>query len=364
MATTAESTLRSTLTKMRTRIAHLREHGERLSEQDTKTALINPVLAALGWRLDEFSEVRQEYRAKPQDNPVDYALLDFGRPCLFIEAKALGVALDRKCASQVVGYASTVGVDWCLLTNGDQYRLYKAHASVDVDEKLLRSVRLSDPDDEACSVGTLALIARDAMCPPDLERLWKSQFVDRRVQATLDRLFGPEIEPLARLVRKHAGELTATEVRESLQRAQVHVHFPVMTLKPSGVASPTATPFPQASSVSGEGDPALPSTGHEVRLKDLIDAGLVESPLVLQKLYKGVLLEAVVGPDGLVEFDGQSYESLSAAAGMARKSIVGAPPGRQYPATNGWEFWRCQDGAGESCSVGRLRQRYLEQQAQ
>lgn len=364
MAPTVEGTLRSTIAKMNARIAELRERGERLSEQDTKAALINPVLAALGWRLDEFSEVRQEYRAKPQDNPVDYALLDFGKPCLFIEAKALGVSLDRKCASQVVGYASTVGVDWCLLTNGDQYRLYKAHASVDVDEKLLRSVRLSDPEEEASSLETLALLARDAMCPPDLERLWKSQFVDRRVQATLERLFGPEIEPLVRLVRKHAGELTTAEVRESLQRAQVQVHFPVMALQPPAVAQASVTSISQTTSPDDEGEPSPPSTGHEVRLKDLVDAGILEPPFRLVKLYKGVLLEAVVRADGLVDFDGQAYESLSTAAGMARRSVVGAPPGRPYPATNGWKFWRCQDATGESCQVDRLRQQYLEQQAQ
>lgn len=359
MATTVESTLQSTLAKMRTRIAHLRENGERLSEQDTKTALINPVLSALGWRLDEFSEVRQEYRAKPQDNPVDYALLDFGKPCLFIEAKALGVSLDRKCASQVVGYASTVGVDWCLLTNGDQYCLYKAHASVDVDEKLLRSVHLSDPEEEACSLETLALIARDAMCPPDLERLWKSQFVDRRVQATLERLFGEEVEPLARLVRRHSAELTVAEVRESLQRAKVDVHFPVMALQPPS-GTPAIVGQISMTTRADTKEPSPPSAGHEVRVKDLIAAGLLEPPLVLQRLYKGVLLEAVVRADGLVEFEGQSYESLSTAAGMARKSVVGAPPGRPYPATNGWKFWRCQDAAGQSCMVAQLRQRYLE----
>jgi type I site-specific restriction endonuclease len=126
--------------------------------QDTKAILIDPVLAALGWRLDELGDVRREYRAKPQDNPVDYALLVFAQPRLFVEAKALSTSLDRKCASQVLGYASVVGVGWCLLTNGDEYRLCNSHAKVDVDEKLLRTVRLSDPAQAELCIETLELI--------------------------------------------------------------------------------------------------------------------------------------------------------------------------------------------------------------
>ena len=226
MTAKAHSVLRETLAKARVRIEELRGRGDRVSEQDTKAILIEPILAALGWRLDELDEVRREYRATGQDNPVDYALLDFGQPRLFVEAKALGVSLDRKCASQVLGYAAVVGVGWCLLTNGDEYRLYNSHAKVDVDEKLLRAVRLSDPEQSAVCLETLTLIARDAMRDSGLDVLWKSQFVDRRVKATLEGLFCDDDGALARLVRKHSSELGLAEVRESLRRARVQVAFP------------------------------------------------------------------------------------------------------------------------------------------
>jgi hypothetical protein len=47
------------------------------------------------------------------------------------------------------------------------------------------------------------------------------------------------------------------------------------------------------------------------------------------------------------------------AAAAARKSIIGAPPGRDYPQTNGWTFWRIGDGAG-TVPVDVLRQRAFE----
>ena len=175
--------LGETLAKVRGRIQQIRERGDNITEQDTKRILIEPVLSALGWQMDELDDVRSEYRRKPQDDPVDYALLVFGEPCLFVEAKTLTTALGRKCASQVLGYASVVGVGWCLVTNGDEYRLYNSHAAVDVEEKLFRTVRLSDPSQENYCVDTLVLLAKDQMGEHVLELLWKGQFVDRRVKA-------------------------------------------------------------------------------------------------------------------------------------------------------------------------------------
>lgn len=352
MAADARAALVETVTKVRTRIEELRGRGDRVSEQDTKAILIEPVLAALGWRLDELDEVRREYRAKTQDNPVDYALLLFGQPRLFLEAKAHGTTLDRKCAAQILGYASVVGVGWCLLTNGDEYRLYNSHAKVDVDEKLFRTVHLSDLTQSELCLETLELCAREHMGEAELDVLWKSQFIDRRVQAMLEELFAEETGALARLVRKRSSGLTLAEVRESLRRAQVQVHFPAVTLLASSEGH--STPDPVVKSVTS------PRT-YAVELHDLIDAGLMQPPLPLEKMYKGVRLEAVIEADGRVRFAEGSFDSLSTAAGMARKSVIGAPPGRPYPQTNGWTFWLYRDAAsGELRSVNDLRQVYLQ----
>ena len=351
MAGKPHAALRDTLNGVRTKIATLRGNGDHLSEEETKAILIDPVFAALGWHVDELEDVRREYRAKPGDNPVDYALVVFGKPRLFVEAKALSVALDRKSASQVLGYAATVGVAWCVLTNGDEYRLYKSHASVDVDEKLLRTVRLSDPEQAGLCQETLALIAREQMGDTELELLWKSQFVDRRVKSTIEELFAEENGPLARLVNKRSSELSIGDVRESLQRAQLQVHFPV--------AAPSVSQMPSG---SGFQAPApKPALSHGVELQDLISAGLLQPPLSLEKTYKGVQLEATIEADGRVRCVGGACDSLSAAGGMARKSVLGTSPDEPAPPTNGWKFWLYRDVAsGKLCAIDDLRRRYLQ----
>jgi hypothetical protein len=75
---------------------------------------------------------------------------------------------------------------------------------------------------------------------------------------------------------------------------------------------------------------------------------------------KGVKLVVTIQPDGRVAFDGQPYDSLSAAGGMARKTVVGAPAGKPYPSTNGWIFWQFRDPTtGELLEVESLRQAFL-----
>jgi predicted type IV restriction endonuclease len=69
---------------VRKRIRQIRDRNEAIGEQNTKAALIDPLLSALGWDLQEIDEVRREYRRKPQDNPVDFALFLNRMECLLI----------------------------------------------------------------------------------------------------------------------------------------------------------------------------------------------------------------------------------------------------------------------------------------
>lgn len=187
MTETQQQTVAATVQRLRERVRQIRQRRDAITEQDTKVAFINPLLTALGWNLEEMDEVRSEYRRKPQDNLVDYALLLLRSPCLFVEAKALSADLsDRKWIAQTLGYSTVVGVEWWVLTNREEYRLYNAHAPVDAEEKLFRTVSLSDVTRHDYLVETLELLSKDKMGENRLNLLWKAHFVDRRVQAHLE----------------------------------------------------------------------------------------------------------------------------------------------------------------------------------
>ncbi len=94
--------LTQTLVAVRRRIVRAKTAG--LNEENTKATLIDPILRALGWDVEDIDEVAREYRVKSRDKPVDFALFVSCDLRLLIEAKALGENLDdRRWANQIMG---------------------------------------------------------------------------------------------------------------------------------------------------------------------------------------------------------------------------------------------------------------------
>jgi hypothetical protein len=367
--------LEDVVTKLRKRILNIREHKDTIGEENTKATLIEPLLAALGWDTEELTEVHREYKRKSQDKPVDYALFLLREPRLFIEAKALDEDLtNRKWASQIIGYAATAGVKWCVLTDGDEYRLFNSHAEVDIEEKLFRSIRISisGADEQAFAVQTLALLSKEKMAENLLTLLWTAHFVDRKVKMAVEDLFKNEDPGFIRLLRKKTTGLGPSEIRASLKRAvPIRIDFPVVPVTPSHIPADGEKLSPgkkaaltrKARLLTAAVDQAKRKTptSCDTKLSDLIEAGFIQTPLHLEREYKGVHLKAAIQEDGTVVVDGKPYNSLSTAGGMARKSVIGAPPGRPYPQTDGWTFWRYPDPqTGELLEIDVLRQKCLK----
>lgn len=216
------------------------ERSRKLGEENTKRFLITRLLEALNWDIYDLGEVKYEYRAKSQDNPVDYAMfLHRSTPCLFLEAKALDFTLDdRKWIGQTISYASIAGVDWCVLTNGDEYRIYNAHASMDAERKLFRKVTISDENAHNFTVETLALISKDQMQDKQIDLLWKThlvdqriKFVDQRIKGVLKELLEGD-EAFIQWLHERESHLLLNEIGQSLQRANVKIDFPALTHTP------------------------------------------------------------------------------------------------------------------------------------
>jgi hypothetical protein len=351
--------LATALIQVRDRIA--KHRGPGIGEENTKHALIEPVLRALGWDLEDLDEVRCEFKLKQADNPVDYALFVHGNLRLFVEAKALSENLD-KWANQVMGYAGVAGiVEWIVLTNGNEYRIYNAHAPVPVNQKLFKRVVLAD--DEPDTISTLLLLSKAQLQGTVIDALWSQHFVDRQVKQAVEGLSGivPSAD-LVRLVRKLAPTLSLADVRQSLGRATLSLVYqaaqPAPVLPPAQKTPASSTAAPAAAAPQQAASPDKTPWRH-VTLRDLISSGTVRPPLDIETTYKGHRLVARIEANGSVTWDGTAYDSISIAGAMARKSIVGAPPGREYPPTNGWTFWRFKDSDGRLAFVDALRQRHF-----
>jgi predicted type IV restriction endonuclease len=344
----ADRGLLPVLEDVRRRIARAKADG--LNEQNTKATLIEPVLKALGWDIEDVEEVVREYGHKKRDKPVDYALLVMREPRLLVEAKALGENLDdRRWANQIMGYAAVAGVEWIVLTDGNEYRIYKALESVPAEEKLLRAVRVTDEQAECAEI--LSLLSKDQLKTNRIDELWTAYFVDRQVKTAITGFFaGSEDVAVVNLILQRTKNLTAEQVRGSLRRCKVKLDFPTSPeemLAPAAVAKKDRERSPASAPVGGT-------------LREIFDAGILRAPVALHCHYKGRDLVARINADAQVEFQGKRYTSLSLAGAIARATVIGNREDGGPPSTNGWTFWKYTNAAGEEKEIDAARVAYTE----
>ena len=114
----------------------IRDYGTSLRENETRTrmALIDPLLTALGWDVSDPALVTPEYNAgtgRRDDDFPDYALLrNDTKPVALVEAKRLGTPL-RSQERQLFGYCNKADVEFGVLTDGSNWRLYEMSKSGD-----------------------------------------------------------------------------------------------------------------------------------------------------------------------------------------------------------------------------------------
>ena len=99
--------------------------------------------------------------------------------------------------------------------------------------------------------------------------------------------------------------------------------------------------------------------GKQIRLENLIDAGIIKPEFRIHVSFRGRNFFADVDGDGFVLLEGRRHTSLSMAGGIVRAMVSGPPQdGKPYRRVNGWDFWSYTDDEGKSHKMDELRQRY------
>lgn len=96
------------------------------TEEATKTAIIMPFFAMLGYDVFNPQEFAPEFTADvgiKRGEKVDYAILQDGDPVIIIEAKSIKTNL-KEHGSQLFRYFATTSAKFAILTNGVRYRFY------------------------------------------------------------------------------------------------------------------------------------------------------------------------------------------------------------------------------------------------
>jgi predicted transport protein len=201
-----------------------RHRHSSLKEYPTRTIFIDPLLGALGWDVRDPDAVELEH-ATIDGKSVDYALKLHKKSALFVEAKQLNDPLtDVKDITQTVGYASNNGVEWCVLTNGIHYKVYKSSEPTPAPEKLLFEVSLDPLDNGGLSIDQIASrlsrLSKNSLESGLLDHLGEEIFTTAKVRKALDTLFTDPPAALLRAVRKAINDTTLTpkQIRQVLPR--------------------------------------------------------------------------------------------------------------------------------------------------
>lgn len=116
-----------------------------MNEEETKTAIITDFVNLLGWEIPTDGNMEYQF-GNHNTNVVDYAFFHNGTSKLFVEAKSVGTSLKEKNRDQIKEYLLLDNVDLGILTNGEEYELYRrfVNADGDVETQRIEAITLSD----------------------------------------------------------------------------------------------------------------------------------------------------------------------------------------------------------------------------
>lgn len=123
--------------------ARITNHGASLRENEirTRSALIDPLLQALGWPISDPALVTPEYDVRGRR--ADYALhMTNTLPAATLEAKRLGQHSEIH-RGQMLSYANEAGIRYAGLTDGDVWELYEVFKAGQLEERCLLKISIA-----------------------------------------------------------------------------------------------------------------------------------------------------------------------------------------------------------------------------
>lgn len=105
----------------------IKDHRSIMTEQETETMLVEPLLDILQWNPKRIDDVRKGYSIKAEgaNYEADYALMLNSKPRILIEVKKVAYNLSQEHVIHLMKYAFFVKADISILTNGYEWQIYE-----------------------------------------------------------------------------------------------------------------------------------------------------------------------------------------------------------------------------------------------
>lgn len=202
------------------------------SEDQTKMAIVQPILRRLGWDTENVDEVCPEFSV--ENRRVDYALRLNGRSTVFIEAKKPSQDLEsQNHQEQLLDYSFRQGVDLAVLTNGITWSLYLPRAGGDWKSRKFTTIDLIEQETFSVASKFVDLLSKknieSGKALHNAEAIHQSKLKEKAIQDALPESWNRIIEEpdslLVELIAERAERICSykpelTKVTKFLKRYQ------------------------------------------------------------------------------------------------------------------------------------------------
>jgi predicted type IV restriction endonuclease len=247
----ARERIRKGLTKYR-KLAE-RARTQNMNEADVRRIVTGVLEELLGWHA--FEDISGE--ARVQGNYIDFVISHEGRGIAIIEVKAAGVRLNDKHLFQAISYASQEAVEWVVLTNSSEWRVYRVIYGKPVDKDLVYCVSLLDDDVSAKDkTELLYLLSHEADRKDELTAFYKKKVDLCGANVAKAILSGDVLKALRTEVRRKSGHLIPLDelaqiLVQDVFRTDVQDAETIRLLKKAGSPSRGAARKPADASAGG-----------------------------------------------------------------------------------------------------------------
>lgn len=379
--------LTDTLHKLKKQILKVEQDNIKLSEQDTRQGLINPLFKALGWDFSDFSCVRSEFRNQKSNDPVDYAF--FGdknktKPVLLVEAKSLGTDLkNAKIIKQLCSYLGEVGVQWGVLTDGNKYVLYNSNGGYAFEDQKFLTLQITTMDTEdgiEChnlAEKLIALLNRSCLENDEIQKTYAAHVTNRHIENAMESLLTAPFDTLAAAIQQEFKQervkvdpnlqITKEQIMDYLnfvKNEEGHIDFDTET---ETLRSDEHILHNIAVAQESNADVTLQnlSSGRAKRVSvlDLLKNKLCYEGDNWRLVYKGEVIWGRVTGNGEIEVDGKTYATPSGASVAVirgKYNYSDASNKTNLLTSNGWDAWKYKDPQDKWHKIDELKKQCLK----
>lgn len=170
-----------------------------VNESDTVLIVTDLLQEVFGY--DKYSEITSEHMIR--STYCDLAVRLDNIVTMLIEVKAIGLELRDLHVKQAVDYAANQGVEWCALTNGFIWRVYRVQFTKPINAELVVDLDLlAAASRNVADIERIALLAKEGWQKARLGEYHSRRQVLSRFSLAALLLSDPVIEVLRRELRR------------------------------------------------------------------------------------------------------------------------------------------------------------------